>query len=118
MSSPPSSIGGCWLARFSSKPCHGRLIRAHLIPQQTLKKEIAYCDESVIWDPRVWVWACGGIMGNGSHHNEFDQKKIIVPWLDLPIELLQFADDHGLGWWVAKHFPTIDTRGVGCRSSE
>lgn len=107
----------CFLRQFSTKPCYGRLVRAHLIPQQTLKKEIAYVNTAILWDERVWAWACGGVVGDGGHHGELDQKKIIIPYLDLPFTLLEYAHEHGLMWWIERHFPTISLEG-GCSSSE
>jgi hypothetical protein len=62
----------CWLAQFSTKPCEGRLIRAHLIPRQLLKRE---GHPEAIDDPRSSVWSCGGIMGNAGHHGMFDASR-------------------------------------------
>lgn len=98
----------CWLRTFGRGQCFGRLVKAHLIPQQTLRKEIAYATPEIIWDPRVWVWACGGIMGNASHHGQFDNKKIILPRQDLPLGLLEYAAEHGLTWYIEKHFPNME----------
>jgi hypothetical protein len=103
----------CWLRTFGSGDCYGRLVRAHLIPQQTLKKEISYVCPQILWDPRVWVWACGGVMGQGSHHGMFDAHRIIVPYVDLPVGLLEFAEEHGLLWYLEKHYPTMSEQGVG-----
>lgn len=103
----------CWLAKWGRGPCYGRLVKAHLIPQQTLRKEIAYLTPEITWDERAWVWACGGIMGNASHHGQFDAGKIIIPRQDLPIGLLEFAAEHGLMWYVDKHFP--DPEAIWCQ---
>lgn len=34
----------------------------------------------------LWVWGCGGALGNGGHHGMFDGYKLAVPRLRVPIE--------------------------------
>lgn len=67
-------------------PCDGPLIRAHMIPKQTIKREVfsalvaggeqrsqarlmlaSYAD-----DHRSWVPCCGGPTGIGGHHGMLD----------------------------------------------
>jgi hypothetical protein len=44
---------GCFLAQFSSKPCDGRLIRAHLISKQTIRRECGKGWRFIADDPSV-----------------------------------------------------------------
>jgi hypothetical protein len=81
-------------------PCDGRLVKAHLIPQQTLLRELpAELSASLVWDRRVWVLACGGIMGNAGHHGHLDySKRIRVPRKQIPAATEEFAQQYDLGW--------------------
>jgi hypothetical protein len=87
-------------------PCDGLLVRVHLIPQQQIKAKLGSVDKferfDIVWDPAVWVWACGGLTGIGGHHGLFDHSRRLrlsrdvipqrtelfaemlelVPWLD------------------------------------
>lgn len=118
----------CWLARYSQKPCDGRLVRCHLIPRQQLRAawrsvhhpvkgqrpEVALPPHEplpfkslrdLIDDPRTWVWGCGGPMGNGGHHGELDQSRTIrVPFADLPSPLLVVAEQLNLTWWLEREY--------------
>jgi hypothetical protein len=97
---PPAQV--CQLARFSDVPCEGRLVRCHLIPQQVIRRELramfktgpAKRDlENIVWDPRTWVWACGGFgHGNMGHHGLLDNPGgIEPPWDALPDGVIEFA---------------------------
>jgi hypothetical protein len=108
----------CQLAQFSDAPCEGRLVRCHLIPQQVIRRELrpmfktgpAKRDlENIVWDPRTWVWACGGFgHGNMGHHGLLDNPGgIEPPRAALPDGVEEFAlewdsrlRDHGhtKGW--------------------
>lgn len=101
----------CFLARFSDRPCDGRLVKAHLIPRQTLKREVCgatgtrllYLD--VVNDPRSWVWACGGPLGNAGHHGMLDASRTLrIPRDRLPLALEDFAAELGLGWWLDREY--------------
>ena len=118
----------CWLARYSQKPCDGRLVRCHLIPRQQLRAAWRSAHHPVkgqrpevslpaheplpfkslrhlIDDPRTWVWGCGGPMGNGGHHGELDQSRTIrVPFADLPSPLLVVAEELNLTWWLEREY--------------
>lgn len=103
---------GCWLARFSARPCEGRLERAHLIPQQTIRRELRLARPRrkggraeqryawrVIWDERIWVPACQ------AHHHALDQsRKLRISRSDLPQTVEDYAEEHGLGWWLARAY--------------
>ncbi len=92
----------CWLARFSSVPCEGRLIRAHLIPRQLLRRE---GHGGMVDDPRTWVWSCGGAMGVGGHHGMLDySRRLRVPFEALPAGVVEIAEELGLSWWVAREY--------------
>src|SRR6516165_8667515 len=85
----------CWLAAHgrwedgAMPSCSGRLVKAHLIPQQVLLRELASeVSAPLVWDERVWVWACGGVTGIGGHHGAFDQaRRLGVPRSAVPREL-------------------------------
>lgn len=44
-------------------------------------------------DRRTWVHGCGGAMGNGGHHAEFDGYKLKVPYSAIPPETIAFVDE-------------------------
>ncbi len=95
-------MSGCFLARFSDHPCEGRLIRAHLIPRQLLKREGFGLH---VDDPRSYVPACGGIMGNAGHHGQMDASRTLkVPREALPPVLEEFAAELGLTWWLDREY--------------
>lgn len=87
-------------------PCHGRLRKCHLISQQELKKTKAYrAGELDLWDPRLWVWGCGGIMGNGGHHHHLDSsRKLKLPRTAIPAPTEALADELGLGWFLEREY--------------
>lgn len=94
----------CFLARFSDRPCDGRLIKAHLLPRQLLKREGG---AAAIADPRSYVMACGGPMGNGGHHGMLDQRgcrPLRVPRYALPPGVAELADELGLSWWLDREY--------------
>ena len=96
----------CWLAKFRPDvPCDGRLIRAHLIPRQLLKRE-GYA--SLVDDPRTWVPACGGPTGCSGHHGMLDTARTLrVPFSALPAGLHDLAAELGLSWWLERtYLPT------------
>lgn len=96
----------CFLRRFTPLPCDGRLVKAHLIPRQLLLREIAVeRSAGAVWDDRVWVWACGGITGVSGHHGMLDASRTLrIPRAALPPDLEEFADEHGLGWWLDREY--------------
>jgi hypothetical protein len=84
-------------------PCDGRLIRAHLIPQQLLKRE--HAPRRYLADPRGWVLVCGGPMGLSGHHGMFDMSRTVrVPRWKLPAEVEEMAAELGLGWWLDRTY--------------
>lgn len=86
-------------------PCDGRLIRAHLIPRQVIKR--AGGDPL---DPRSWEWACGGPTGLGGHHGMLDySRKLRIPRTDLPPELVEFALELGLVPWLDRTYGQLAT---------
>jgi hypothetical protein len=97
----------CQLARFSRIPCNGRLIRAHLIPKQVIHREAPEAD---IWDPRVYVLACGGGSGIGGHHGMLDFSRTIrIPRRLLPPGLEEFANQYGLAWYLDRHYGLVES---------
>lgn len=92
----------CFLAEFSDKPCDGRLVKAHLLPRQLLKREHV---EHAITDPRSWVWACGGPMGNAGHHGMLDTSRTLrVPRDRIPRVTEDLAKELGLTWWLDREY--------------
>lgn len=109
----------CFFAGWpGAGPCDGRLTRAHLVPQQLLKRtwnqredlrEQAKAEgrtlREVLWDPRCWVPCCGGPMGNGGHHGMLDQsRKLRIPREKLPPGVEEFAAELGLLWWLDREY--------------
>lgn len=98
----------CWLAanaiheRGPMPPCEGRLREVHLIPKALLKREGF---ETLGRDPRGFVWACGGIMGEGGHHGMLDtSRKLRVPRERLPEAVESMAAELGLTWWLRRTY--------------
>lgn len=108
----------CFLAAFTDTPCAGRLIKAHLIPQQRIKREFPKGHNGVsltalLNDSRSYVLACGGIIGNSGHHGELDySRKIRIPLDQIPDGTKTFAQELGLLVWLEheyggmRHIPT------------
>lgn len=95
----------CWLAQFSEIPCDGQLRKCHLIPKQTIRREIGKRYE---WDERSWVWGCGGPTGIGGHHGMLDySRKLRIPRHALPSSLEEFAEAHGLGWYLDRTYGAL-----------
>jgi hypothetical protein len=92
--------------------CSGRLVRCHLIAKQALVRTSAFRTlvtseqrYAFLYDPRVWVWGCGGIMGNAGHHGAFDVARTIrVPRELLPKGLEDHAEALGLDWYLERYY--------------
>lgn len=92
----------CFLAKFSDRPCEGPLVRAHLIPAQTIRREVG---TRAVWDDRVFVPACGGIVGIGGHHGQLDYTRSLrIPRAELPPDLEEFAAEFDLLWWLDRTY--------------
>ncbi|HTZ63505.1 MAG TPA: hypothetical protein VMB51_05320 [Solirubrobacteraceae bacterium] len=86
----------CWLAAFSDQPCAGPLEHAHLIEQQTLKREGL---GRYLGDAAVWEWACR------RHHFGFDSRlRVFVPRTALSEETERFAAAHGLTDYLDRRY--------------
>jgi hypothetical protein len=98
----------CFLARFSEEPCDGLLVRCHLLPRSLLRRELAVDKMELarlMWDERIFVAACGGLMGNTGHHGAFDTARTLkVPRWAIPAGLEEFAAEHRLGWWLDREY--------------
>lgn len=98
----------CWFAGLpGAGPCSGRLVRCHLIAQQTLEREIGAGWRAVARDPRSWVWGCGGITGVGGHHGMLDYggvRRLHVPRYRLPAGLEELAAEVELGWYLDRTY--------------
>ena len=98
----------CFFAHLGG--CEGRLVKAHLIPKQRIKREVRVPSwdvgkyQDVIWDPRVWVPMCGGPTGIGGHHGAFDAKQIRLRRDELPEGLIEFAREYGLEWSIERDY--------------
>jgi hypothetical protein len=93
----------CWFSDLpDSGPCDGRLRMCHLIPAQLIRREVG---RNHVWDDRVWVWGCGGPTGIGGHHGRLDYSRTLkIPRHRLPADVLDFADEFGLMWWVDREY--------------
>lgn len=82
--------------------CEGRLIRAHIIPQRVLKQHLPSHEiPNLLWSPAVWVWACGGSMGNAGHHGALDSSRALrLPRAAIPARTEVFAARWNLTWWL------------------
>lgn len=118
----------CFLKQFSDKPCDGRLVKVHLVPQQLLKKEFphgvifhdnrwrrAHPIENPEWahrslrqlqgDPRSYVMACGGPMGPTGHHGMLDGSRTLrIPRYRIPAGTEQFVAELGLRWFLDREY--------------
>lgn len=120
-------VAECFLASMpgASPVCEGQLVKCHLIPQRVLKVEIwgervrdakrgrvramgeAFPTKlrDLLWDPRVWVWGCGGIIGSAGHHGQLDfSRKLKIPRDRLPAELEEFAAVYGLVHYLDREY--------------
>lgn len=89
----------CWLARFSDKPCSSWMELTHLIKKERLR--FHGVPEDAIWDPRVLVEACD------AHHHQLDDApfdRIELPREALPLELEEYAAEHGMTWWLDRTY--------------
>jgi len=131
--------GPCWLAGIpGAGRCDGARVRAHLIPQQLLKREfpngavwtehgwkpataaqkkaLRACTDgsyrpllSLLADSASWVWACGGPSGVGGHHGMLDYARTLrIPRYRLPERTEEFAQDLGLGWWLDRTYGSLE----------
>jgi hypothetical protein len=83
-------------------PCAGRLVKAHLIPKQRIRREVG---AEHMWDDRTWVWVCGGASGVNGHHGQLDFSRTMrIPRARLPRELEEFAAEHGLVWSLERDY--------------
>jgi hypothetical protein len=93
----------CFFAEIpGAGPCDGKLRKCHLIPAQLLRREGL---GQFTWTEAVWVWGCGGIVGIGGHHGQFDHSRSLrVPREMLPAELEAFAAANGLAWYLDREY--------------
>lgn len=111
----------CFLAQFSSRPCDGRLVKCHVLPKRMLRqvwREVHHgklpneqrvvshpSQQKLVDDPLVWVWGCGGPMGNGGHHGMLDASRTLrIPRHMLPAEMDELAETLGLSWWLDREY--------------
>jgi hypothetical protein len=106
----------CYLARFSKKPCNGRIVKAHLIPRRHLRQQfhrlrrlgvdLPWANaQELIDDPATWVPACGGVVGNSGHHGELDFSRTLrVPWSAIPDRTKALAALLRLDWWLEREY--------------
>lgn len=99
----------CFLAQFSDQPCQGRLIRAHLLPKQLLKREIGEGWAKVADDRRSWVPSCGGLVGLAGHHHELDYHSLQIPRESLPAGLQELCEELGLSWYLDRRFGRLES---------
>ena len=122
----------CFFAgRPGAGPCDGRLVRAHLIPKQVLRREVVSARSKgptgrwpidtaqraelarILWDERVIVPVCGGAMGNAGHHGALDTARTLrIARAELPAAVEEFAAELGLTWWLEREYGQISTRGA------
>jgi hypothetical protein len=93
----------CFLSQFTDRPCDGRLVKAHLIRRQVLRRLVGPQAEH---DDRTWVWSCGGPVGMGGHHGMLDYARTIrIPRERLPGALEEFVAEHPqLAYWLDREY--------------
>jgi hypothetical protein len=97
----------CWLGLFGQlehgdpmPACDGRLVRCHLIPKQKIQHA-----GGDVWDPRSWVWGCGGPTGIGGHHGMLDHSRTLrLARHALPAGIEEFAYELGLMWYLEQEY--------------
>jgi len=57
-------------------------------------------------DPRSYVWACGGAMGNSGHHGMLDNYQIHVLRQHIPRETEEYCEQLGIGWYLDRRYGT------------
>jgi hypothetical protein len=115
-------------------PCDGRLVRCHLVPRRVIAEAVqkrlhdarrageitreeydARVSGEIVRanrDERSWVWGCGGPMGNAGHHGMLDASRTLrVPRHRLPVAVVEFAEELGLGWWVDREYGEVVASG-------
>ena len=99
----------CFFAHLGG--CEGRLVKAHLVPKSTLRRELLFRRGltemqllDAVWDSRVWRWMCGGISRLNGHHGQYDAKQIRIPREQVPPDLVAFLAEHDLEWMVERYF--------------
>jgi hypothetical protein len=105
----------CWLAHNcvwegpgELPPCSGRLVRAHLIERQTLKREGL---GQLVDDERTWVLACGGEEGSSGHHGLFDVSRTLrLRRSAVPPATIRFARQHGLEWYLDRRYSPTSSK--------
>jgi hypothetical protein len=109
----------CFLAQFTDRRCDGDPIwRVHLIEKQALRRR-GYDP----WDPRSYVYACGGPWpGLAGHHGLFDSYRLVVPPEGLPEGLVELAEEIGMVPYLERRYgyerawipdPHVDPRPLG-----
>jgi hypothetical protein len=104
----------CFFAHLGG--CEGRLVKAHLVPKQTIRRELVhrkpkalYVDpEEIVWDSRCWRWMCGGWgYGSSGHHGAYDAYQIrLHAW---PEDFLEFLREYDIEF-LAEKYATESTR--------
>lgn len=103
--------------------CEGRLVLAHLIPRQVIRREVISARTKglsgrwpvdvaqraelarILWDERVVVPVCGGITGCSGHHGALDTARTLrIPRERVPASVEAFARDYGLVWWLDREY--------------
>lgn len=108
----------CFFSRLGG--CEGRLVKAHLIPKQRIKRELRFQASfrpevrssaverwltERVWDPRAWTHMCGGHgYGNAGHHGQFDNRQIRIFYDELPEGVKEFAREYGLEWSLERDY--------------
>lgn len=101
----PGENPECFLEQFAPATlCDGRMERAHLIREQTIRKHVSR-SKLILWAPAVWRPACH------RHHGLLDQSKTLrIPRSAIPAETEAWADDNGLTWWLDREYGERATR--------
>lgn len=75
----------------------GPLQGAHVIPQQTLRRNAPH----LRWDTRLGIGLCR------EAHRRHDEHRVRVPRDLLPAGCVDLAESVGLGWYLDKHYPLL-----------
>lgn len=87
-------------------PCDGRLIKAHLVKRQVLRREFDKpTAKRLIASQDSWVWCCGGAVGLGGHHGRFDGHRLRIPRHCLPVAFVDMMTAVDMDWYVDRYYP-------------
>jgi hypothetical protein len=90
------NLGPCAVCPVEGVECHGQVTGHHIITQQQLRQHGL---ELELWNLRNRLPVCDG--RHGQHHRASRR----IPRSVLPVEALEFAEEHGLTRLIERYYP-------------